>query len=446
MTASSSNLSSPGPAMDRRIEHAAWSPRRLPIAARIAAAILLVAVAVLLVIRLAAGTGGRTLRLPLQQVSVDNVARGLFRDLIPVNARVVPRETIYIDAIDGGRVDRIHVEAGDVVAAGQPMIELSNTNLALQIIQQESQLNQAISQLQQNEIALEQNHLANERGLVQIDYEILRLRRAAGRRENLVGRNLVAPEQRDQIADELAYYEKLKPIQTVSNQRQSELRARLLPDIHRQLQNLRGNLAVVHDKLNSLLIRAPVSGRVTALDLKVGENRGPGERLAEVTPDAGMKLVASIDEFYLSRVHVGQTASVDLNGKTADLTVRRVAPQVRNGQFQVDLDFGTAPSPESFGIAQQDSLVAGATAQGRLRLGGDTDAVLLRNGPFIERTGGDWVFVLSADGNVAERRRIRIGRRSIEQLEVLSGLAPGERVITSDYTGLQQVDRLILTR
>ncbi len=428
--------STPGPAMDRRIEHPAWSLRRLSLGARIGIAAVVIGAVILLLVKLIAGSGGRTLRIPLEQVSVATVAQGLFRDLIPVNARVVPRETIYIDAIDGGRVDRVYVEAGDMVEQGQPIIELSNTNLALQVIQQESQLNQAISQLQQNEIALEQSQLANERGLAEIDYEILRLKRAVDRREDLAGKGLLSREQRDEIADELAYYQKLKPIQADSSRRQSELRDRLLPDIHRQLQNLRGNLAVVHDKLDSLVVRAPVSGRVTALDLRVGENRGAGQRLAEVTPDSGMKLIADIDEFYLSRVRAGQTASIDLNGKSIDLNVRRVSPQVRNGQFQIDLDFGGE---------RMDTLVAGSTAQGRLRLGGDSDAVILPNGPFIERTGGDWVFVIAADGRSAERRTIRIGRRSIEQLEVLSGLAPGDRVITSDYTGLDVVDRIVLT-
>ncbi|MET0534065.1 MAG: efflux RND transporter periplasmic adaptor subunit [Steroidobacter sp.] len=423
--------------MDRRIEHSSWSPRRLPLAARIGAAAVLIGAVALLIVKLIADTNGRTLRVPLEQVSVTTISHGLFRDLVPVNARVAPRETIYIDAIDGGRVDRIYVEAGDTVEAGQPLIELSNTNLALQVIQQESQLNQAISQLQQNEIALEQNHLANERGLAEIDYKILHLQRAVDRRENLAGKGLLSREQRDEIADELAYYNKLKPIQADSNRRQSQLRERLLPDIHRQLQNLRANLAVVHDKLDSLVIRAPVSGLVAALDLKVGENRSPGERLAEVTPDAGMKLVADIDEFYLPRVRAGQTASVELNGQPVDLTVRRVSPQVRDGQFQIDLDFGAA---------RPDALVAGATAQGRLRLGGDTDAVILPNGPFIERTGGAWVFVVAPDGESAQRRTIQLGRRSIEQLEVLSGLAPGDRVITSDYTGLHQADRIVLTR
>jgi len=423
--------------MDRGIEHPAWSLQRVPLGARIGIGAFVLGAAVLLIVKLIAGAGGRILRMPLERVSVTTVSQGLFRDLIPVNARVVPRETIYVDAIDGGRVDRIYVEEGDAVEEGQPIIELSNTNLALQVIQQQSQLNQAISQLQQNEIALEQNRLLNERGLAEIDYKILSLRRAMDRREDLARKGLLPREQRDEVADELAYYAKLEPIQRDSGRRQSELRDRLLPDIHGQLKNLRGNLQVVNDKLDSLVVRAPLSGRVTALDLKVGENRGAGERLAEVTADSGMKLIADIDEFYLSRVRAGQTASLDLNGKQVDLTVRRVSPQVRDGRFQIDLDLGSE---------RPGALVAGATAQGRLRLGGDTDAVIVPNGPFIERTGAGWVFVVSADGQTAERRSIRIGRRSIEQLEVLSGLVPGDRIITSDYTGLDQADRLVLTR
>jgi HlyD family secretion protein len=232
-----------------------------------------------------------------------------------------------------GRVDRVLVEAGDRVQQGQPMIEVSNTNLALQVIQQESQLNQAISQLQQNEIALEQNQLSNDRALADIDYNLVRLGRSAERREGLAAKGVVSTEQRDVITDELAYYKRLRPIQAESAQRQSGLRDRLLPDIHQQLKILRGNLGVVHDKLESLVIRAPVAGKVTAIDLKVGETRNPGQRLAEVAPETGMKLIADIDEFYLARVRVGQTASVSLDGRPTNVTVRRVSPQVHNGQF-----------------------------------------------------------------------------------------------------------------
>jgi HlyD family secretion protein len=405
--------------------------------AKIAAAGAAIVVVILLAVKLIAGAGERTLRLPMEQVTLANVEHGIFHDLIPLRANVVPRETVYVDAIDGGRVDRVLVEPGDMVQEGQPMIELSNTNLALQVIQQESQLNQAISQLQQNEIALDQNQLSNDRALAEIDYKLVRLGRSAERREGLAAKGLVAPEQRDEVTDELTYYKRLRPIQAESGQRQSDLRKRLLPDIHQQLKILRGNLAIVHDKLDSLVIRAPVTGKVTAIDLKVGETRALGQRLAEVTPQTGMKLIADIDEFYLARVRVGQTATIDLDGKPTKLTVRRVSPQVHNGQFRIDLDFdGSSPA----------ALVEGAAAQGRLQLGGDTPALILPTGAFLERTGGAWVFVVEPNGRSAERRRIRVGRRTSEQLEILRGLVVGERVITSDYTGLDKVDRVVFTR
>lgn len=317
------------------------------------------------------------------------------------------------------------------------MIVLSNTNLALQVIQQESQLNQAISQLEQNEIALESNKLANDRSLAEIDYNLARLGRSAERRDNLAARGAVSPEERDTVADQLSYYKRLRPIQADSNQRQSELRERLLPDIHEQLKSLRGNLTIVHDKLDSLVVRAPVAGKVTAIDLKVGEALSSGQRLAEVTPQSGMKLVADIDEFYLHRVRIGQTATINLDGNPAKVTVRRVYPQVHNGLFRVDLDFeGNSPM----------ALVEGATAQGQLQLGGDTPAMILPAGAFMEHTGGDWIFVVAPGGRSAQRQRIKLGRRTGEQLEVLGGLHAGQQVMTSDYTGLDQADRIVLTR
>ncbi|HMN46496.1 MAG TPA: HlyD family efflux transporter periplasmic adaptor subunit [Povalibacter sp.] len=422
--------------MDRPIQPPAWLLPRWPLAARVALIAVALMSAALLTVKLIAGSGDRTLRMPRAQLTITAVGQGVFRDLIPLNASIVPRETVYLDAIDGGRVERLLVEAGDVVEAGQPLIELSNTNLALQVIQQESQLNQALSQLQQNEIALEQNQLANDRAQVDIEYHLRRLQRASERRASLARSGMLAAEQRDEVNDELAYYRRLEPIQRESGRRQSALRERLMPDIHRQVQILRGNLTVVHGKLDSLVIRAPVAGRVTALDLKVGESRAAGQRLAEVTPDAGMKLIADIDEFYLARVRVGQTATIDIDGQPIRLSVRRVSPQVRNGQFRIDLDFEDG-SPAT--------LVAGSAAQGRLRLGGDTPAVVLPNGPFMERTGGQWIFVVAPDGRTAQRRQINIGRRTIEQLEIVAGLAAGDHVITSDYTGLDRADRIVLT-
>ena len=423
--------------MDRAIRHPPWSPAGWSHRTRVGALVAVGLVVVALGLRLTAGGGVRTLRVPLEQLTIAAVERGVFHDLIPLRATVVPRDTVYVDTIDGGRVDRVLVEPGDMVQEGQPIVELRNGNLALQVVQEESQLNQAISQLQQNEIALEQQQLSNARALAEIDYNLVRLGRSSARRAGLAAKGLVSAEDRDRIADELVYYGRLRPIQEESSQRQTELYDRLLPDIHQQLRILRGNLAVVHDRLDSLVVRAPVSGKVTAIDLKVGETPGSGQRLAEIAPQTGMKLAADIDEFYLPRVRAGETATVDIEGRPVPVTVRRVYPQVHNGQFRVDLDFSSASPP---------ALVEGAAEQGRLQLGGDTAALVLPTGPFLERTGGDWAFVVSADGRSAERRRLKLGRRNSEQLEIAGGLAAGERVITSDYTGLDRSDRLVLTR
>jgi HlyD family secretion protein len=390
----------------------------------------------LVVVALALGSGARTLRVPAEQLTISTAEQGVFRDLIPLRAKVVPRDTIYLDAAEGGRVERVLVEPGEMVEAGQRMIEFGNTNLQLQVIQQESQLNQAISQLQQNEIALEQNFASNERLLADIGYNIVRLKKSAGRRAALAATGAASAESREAVADELAHYEQLRPVQAESNRRQAELRTRLLPAIRDQLDKLRQNLEVVRSKLDNLIVRAPVAGRVTHIDLKIGENRNPGQRLAEITPETGFKLSADVDEFYLARVRGDQIATVELNGAPVQAQVSRIYPQVNDGRFMIDLAFvGADPG----------GLVPGQALQGRLALGDDRPALVIASGAFLERTGGDWVFVMT-DDKVAERRRIKVGRRNAEQVEIADGLKAGERVITSDYTGYERLDRIVLSR
>lgn len=425
---------STGAAMDTQIEPNLWT--RQPLALRIALAVGGGVAALLIVIAFVFGGSARTLRVPAVQVTVSPVEQGVFRDLIPLRAKVVPRDTIYLDAVEGGRVERVLVQPGEMVQAGQRMIEFGNTNLQLQVIQQESQLNQAISQLQQNEIALEQNFASNARLLADIDYNILRLSKSSERREALAAKGAVSIETREAVADELAHFKHLRPIQADSNRQQADLRTRLLPAIRDQLEKLRQNLEVVRSKLDNLIVRAPVAGRVTHIDLKIGENRNPGQRLAEVTPETGFKLSADVDEFYLARVRADQIATVELNGVPVRVQVSRIYPQVNDGRFMVDL---------SFVAADPAGLVPGQALQGRLALGDDKPALVLASGAFLERTGGDWVFVMT-DDDVAQRRRIKIGRRNAEQVEVADGLKAGERVITSDYTGYERLDRIVLSR
>ncbi len=377
----------------------------------------------------------RSLRADRDRLTIATVIEGEFHDFIPLRAQVVPRETVYLDALEGGRVDRVFVEPGDFVTVGQPIVQLSNTELELNVLDREARLIESLTQLQLYQTQLEQNRLANDTALANIEYEIVRLTRASQRRKRLAANGMVPQEESQALQDELEHMLRLKPLQGESNERQNALRIRQLPQIDAQLEKLQKDIEITRSKLDNLMVRAPVDGRMTAIDLKVGENRNRGERLGEITPDSGFKLIAAVDEYYLGRLHKGQSATVKIDERDWPLRVVRVYPQVRGGTFNVDLAFeGTPP----------EGLLPGQAVQGKFALETKSNATMLPTGPFLQHTGGDWIFVLGEDGETAYRRRIRLGRRNIEQLEVLSGLEPGERVITSDYSSYEKVERIDL--
>jgi HlyD family secretion protein len=381
------------------------------------------------------GTPERSIRVAAAGVTIARVSQDTFHDFIPLRGKVVPMNTVYLDALEGGRVDRIHVQAGDTVTEGQPLVELSNTELELDVLDREGRLVESITQLQAYETQLEQNRVANQKALAQIDYNVTRLQRSVARRNVLVADDAEPVEVKDQAQDELDYDVTVRPMQDESNRRQEKLRVQQLPQIHSQLVKLQQDLKITHGKLDNLTVRAPVSGRLTAMDLKVGENRNRGARFGEITPETGDKLAAEVDEYYLGRVQNGQIAEIEVGDRTWTLEVVRVYPKVTNGTFTVDLAFQDATPA---------GLLPGQALQGKLALGADRTATILPAGAFLERTGGDWIFVLAKDGQSALRRTIKIGRRNDEQVEVLSGLAVGERAIISDYTGLERIDRIDL--
>ncbi|MEP7311745.1 MAG: HlyD family efflux transporter periplasmic adaptor subunit [Pseudomonadota bacterium] len=418
-------------AMDRPISTVWWRTARWRQALLGAAAIVLFALAA----RLLLGGAERSLRMPKANVTIGTVAAGVYHDFIPLRGAVVPHDTIYLDALEGGRVEKILAQAGDTVKQGQPLVSLSNTSLELDVLDREGRLVQSITQSQAFETQLEQNRVANQKALAEIEYEVVRLRRALDRREALVAQQLVSAESRDILRDELDRALTMLPLQQDSNARQEALRQKQLPQIQSQIAKLQEDLGVTHSKLDNLTVRAPATGVLTSMDLKIGENRNRGERFAEITPDTGFKLSASVDEFYLGRVHTGQVASIELADRSWPLKVARVYPQVKNGSFAVDLSFN-ADTPEE--------LLPGQTLQGRLSLGEDVAGIVLPAGAWLERTGGDWLFVVDANGDSAARRRIKVGRRNAEQVEILQGLAAGEQAIVSDYTGLERVDRVDL--
>ena len=417
--------------MDRPIWRPWWHKRhwlQLGVAAG-AAALLITAAFILL------GSTERSIHIAAAGLTIARVERGAYHDFIPLRGKVVALNSVYLDALEGGRVEHVLAQAGDDVTAGQPLVELSNTELELDVLDREGRLIESITQLQAYETQLEQNRVANQKALAQINYDIIRLQRTLARRKTLAGQGLESVEVKEALQDELDHELKLQPTQDESNRKQEDLRLHQLPQIQSQLEKLQQDLRITHSKLDNLTVRAPVTGRLTALDLKVGENRNRGERFAEITPDTGYKLSAAVDEYYLGRVRSGQSADIELGEQTWPLTVTRVYPQVKDGTFTVDLAF-EGPTPQG--------LLPGQALLGKLALGADRPATIVPVGAFLERSGGDWIFALTKDGRCAERRSIKVGRRNAEQVEILNGLAIGERVVVSDYAGLERIDRIDL--
>ena len=419
--------------MDRAIERPAWRRPRVLLAGGVAA-LVLTAAGVGVAVMNGAASGARV---PAQSVALGTVERGVFHDFVVLRATAQPKDVIYLDALEGGQVQEVLAQAGDMLAVGQPLLRFRNTELELEVLDREGRLVESITQLQTYEKQLEDTRVANEKAAAQIQYDITRLQRIAERRDALLAKGYVTRDLHEQVHDELDHNRKLLPLQVSSNREQETLRRRQIPQIRSELATLQESLKVTRSKLDNLVVRAPIAGRLTDMDIKPGEIRNRGQRLGQIVPDTGFKLQAQIDEYYLDRVRPGQTGVITLEGRDLPVRVTRVDPQVKNATFQVDLAFeGTMPR----------GLLPGQALEGRLTLGGDRPALVLPAGAFLEKTGGDWVMVADADGLHAERRRIRIGRRSAEQVEVLAGLKPGERVITSDYTGFEKVDRIILEK
>lgn len=418
--------------MDRQIERKTWwkRPRLLAVLAAGLVAAAMVAAAIL-------ASARASVRAPLAEVTIATVEAGVFHDVVTLRAQAAPRDVVYLDALEGGQVQKVLARAGDVVAAGQPLIHFRNTELELEVLDREGRLVESITQLQAYEKQLEDARVANEKAVARIEYDIVRLQRDAARRDALLAKGFVSRQQHESAHDELAYNRKLLPLQVSSNREQDILRRRQLPQIREELATLQESLKITRSKLDSLVLRAPVAGRLTDMDLKPGEIRNRGQRLGQIVSDTGFKLEARIDEYYLDRVRAGQTGEVEAGGKIYRVRAVRVDPQVKDSTFQVELVFDGA---------QPAGLLPGQALEGRLSLGGDRQGLILEAGPFLQQTGGDWVMVLDAGGGRAEKRRIRTGRRTVQQVEILGGLRAGERVIVSDYTGFDKVERVDLTR
>ena len=368
------------------------------------------------------------------RLAISTAQPGTFEDFLPVRARVTPLVTVYLDAVEGGRVEKKLVEDGAQVTQGQLLAVLSNAELQLSTLEKQAEVEQQLNNMRSQELALTQTRNSNLRDLNQAETDLAKARRQYDLYKPLADRGFISKKTVNDTKDDLDYQSKRLAILKQSIAQTEALQSSQLSQLRAASSSLNSSMGVAQDSLGQLNIRAPVTGELSGFDIQLGQSLQQGERIGQIDSAGANKLQADVDEFYLGRVAVGQTASADIGGKTYRLKVAKVYPQVRNGQFQVDLVFvGPAPA----------SVQRGQTIQAKLTIGDSSKALLIPNSAFFNDTGGNWVFVVDSSGNGASRRQVQLGRRNADFIEVLGGLQPGERVITSSYSGL--VDKGHLT-
>jgi HlyD family secretion protein len=415
-----------GGAMDRVVERKRID-RKYLIAGGIAAALLLILLFWLFAPRADSVSVSR------DRLAIAAVQSGTFDDFLPLRGRVTPLVTVYLDAVEGGRVEQKLVEDGAQVTAGQLLAVLSNAELQLSTLEKQAEVEQQLNNMRSQELALTQTRNNNLRDLNQAETDLAKARRQYDLYKPLSERGFVSMKTYNDARDDLNYQTQRLQILKQSVAQTEALQSSQLGQLRAASSSLNSSMGIARSNLGQLNIRAPVTGELSGFDIQLGQSLQQGERIGQIDSAGGNKLQADVDEYYLGRVRVGQTAAADLDGKTYRLKVAKVYPQVRNGQFQIDLIFdGPAPS----------SVQRGQTVQTKLTLGDPSKAVLIPNGNFFNDTGGNWVFVVDKSGNGATKRQVQLGRRNSDFIEVLGGLKPGERVITSSYSGLTDKDHL----
>lgn len=417
--------------MDRRIRRSWITAERV------------VAATALMIVLTAAAYGyvryglNRTLTVNSQHVTISPVRYKTFHEYIPVTGHVVPRTTVYLDAVEGGQVTDVFVEEGALVEAGQPLVRMKNSALRLQVIGSEAQLTEQLNYLAATGLTFEQNRLHRQRELLEIDHQLDVIVRHLRQRRPLVASGGVTQTEIDDLEAQRSYYQGLKEAVQEAQSIDAEFQSTQMTRMREALDAMNANLEIARGNLNDLTVIAPISGQLTLLEAEVGESKARGVRIGQIDQVNAFKVMAMIDEFYLSRIVVGQHASVDIAERKYRLEVAKIYPGVRNRQFEIDLMFLGRP-PES--------LRRGQTVRMRLEIGQPAESLVVANGPFHDDTGGLWVFVVDRDAMRAQRRSVRLGRRNPEGIEVLEGLREGEEIVTSSYEFLMDFDELLLNR
>lgn len=377
--------------------------------------------------------GGKTLSVENNRVVISTVTSGTFEDFIPVRGRVTPAKTVFLDAVEGGRVERILVEDGASLTAGNLIVELSNASLQLNVLGNETRVAEQLNNMRSIELRLEQNRLQHKRNIIDINHQINLLTRRLTREHELTKTGAVQKSQFEDTRDTLNWYKNRLDITLESQASDAKMQGEQLQFLKETSTRLESNLAISRKNLENMNVKAPVAGKLSGFNVEIGQSIARGERLGQIDTPDDYKLTAFIDEFYLGRVDIGQRARISIDNTQYQLLISKIYPQVQNGQFEVDFKF-TAQQPQS--------IRRGQTLQMKLTLGDATKARLIPNGAFYQDTGGNWIFVVTADGTQAVKRNVRLGRRNSQYIEVIEGLEEGEEVVTSPYTSYQDMQIL----
>ncbi|THD80808.1 MAG: HlyD family efflux transporter periplasmic adaptor subunit [Phenylobacterium sp.] len=416
--------------MDKPVAQPQARRRRRRLIAGGAGALALIAVAAAIWL----GPTSGSIVLNRSEVEIAAVRRAPFEDYLPLRATVAPLTSTFVAAVEGGQVAQVLAQDGQEVAAGAPLARLANPQLTLDVTSREAEISGRLGDASGQELALQQAAAAREAEVADTTYKLLTAKRDLEKHERLHAAGLEADAAVRPFTDEVAY--ETERLATLRRQLadESALRQAQADQIRKTAARLGSNLDVVQSSLGALTLRAPTAGRLTNFTLQPGQPLKAGDTVGQVDTEGAYKLLAEIDEFYLGRIAPGQTANAQLDGRTVALTVLRVLPQVTDGRFRAELGFVGAPPA---------GLKRGQSLDLRLTLGGVRPALVLPNGPWIEGSGGAWAFVLTSSGR-AERRAITTARRNPEQVEVTRGLAAGDRVVVSSYSGLAPYKHLLL--
>lgn len=414
--------------MDRAIEKKTWTT------SRIATLGLAGLISMLVLWTLFFRDNRSKLYIQSNQVTIAEVSKENFQEFIPVDGILLPRNTVYIDAVQGGVVDEIYVEDGAILKKGDKILKLSNASMELSYMDQETRMYDAINNLANTSISLEQLKYTRQKEIAELYYQIDKLKIDFQRKEGFYREKLISTKEFEDARRDYQYAReqlnitlKLKRLDSISGVRQGQ-------QISSSMDRMHNNLSLLRENLDNMTIKAPADGKLSAFAVEIGETRTAGEQLGQIEIPGGFKVRANVDERYISRITQGQNAEVDLNGKTYYLLVHKIYTNVTNGSFKVDLIFeGEEP----------ENAKRGQTLQLRMKFSGDADAVTVQRGGFYQTTGGNWIYVVDPSGEFAQKRNIKIGRQNIYSYEVLEGLTPGEKVIVSSYDAFADKEKLV---